>query len=259
VAPATPEAPDAFEALVGVGGRGRRRAADPAAPADDPADDGATPSRPPRRGAGRLVLAVVALAVVGVLALAVANLSSIGGALGISSSPSRGTPAPAGSTAPAGATAAPATAAAAGAPRGITAVHALDPLGDGTENDDKAGRAVDGDPATAWSSSTYRTAALGGLKPGVGLALDLGSDAAVSSVDLTVAGTGGTVEVRSSSTGSYDGSTVLATAPVGSGSGAPVVVRLPKPVTTRWVVLWFTSLPPADGGFRVDLSEVTVH
>ena len=55
----------------------------------------------------------------------------------------------------------------------------LDPQGDdGAENPDRVSLAVDGDPTTAWSTSTYRQQ-LGpqGLKTGVGLVVDLGSRA----------------------------------------------------------------------------------
>ena len=45
------------------------------------------------------------------------------------------------------------------------------------ENPDEAPNAIDGDAATSWTTSTYRgDPALGGLKPGVGLMVDLGKD-----------------------------------------------------------------------------------
>ena len=59
----------------------------------------------------------------------------------------------------------------------ISAVHSFDPAGDGEENESRAGRAVDGDDATTWNTDQYRREAFGGLKPGVGLVLQL-ADAA---------------------------------------------------------------------------------
>src|SRR4051812_444154 len=64
-------------------------------------------------------------------------------------------------------------AAATGAPIKITGVRDFDPDGDPPEeNPDTARLAIDGDPASAWTTVTYRgNPALGGLKPGVGLLL----------------------------------------------------------------------------------------
>jgi hypothetical protein len=55
--------------------------------------------------------------------------------------------------------------------------------------------AVDGDAATVWRTERYRSAAFGGLKPGVGLLVDLGAPTPVSSVELTTL-PGTTVELR---------------------------------------------------------------
>ena len=51
---------------------------------------------------------------------------------------------------------------------------AFDPQGDGHEYDDLVALAVDGDQATAWHTERYDTRALGGLKDGVGIYVDLG-------------------------------------------------------------------------------------
>src|SRR5215218_9159001 len=53
----------------------------------------------------------------------------------------------------------------------LAGAFAYDPLGDGHENDDQAPKAIDLNPATAWTTQHYRRLALGGLKPGVGLVL----------------------------------------------------------------------------------------
>jgi len=226
-----------LSALVGLAG----------AEEDDEDEGDAVPRR-----TGRVVLAVVGAGLVALLAVAALNLPDLRGVLGVAPSGSAGAPA---GSAPEDAAPAPAPAP---APLAIAAGTALDPLGDDSENDDQVPRALDGDPATAWSSETYSSADLGGLKDGVGLALDLGQDASVSSVELAVAGTGGVVEVRTSPDGAFEGSTVVATADVGSGGPDPVRVDLPAPATTRWVLLWFTAAPQADDGFRVDLSSVQV-
>ena len=83
-----------------------------------------------------------------------------------------------------------------GALTGVTASD-FDPQGTPPEeNPEQAHLAVDGDPATAWSTSTYnQNFGPGGLKTGVGLVLDLGADHDVSEVDLTTVGSPTRVQV----------------------------------------------------------------
>jgi hypothetical protein len=141
---------------------------------------------------------------------------------------------------------------------GVTAVD-LDPQGDPPEeNRELAPLAVDGDPATAWRTVTYEQN-LGptGLKTGVGLRLDLGSSQQVSEVDLRLVGEPSDVSV-------YVGDT----APPGVAGLTPVAtvtaaqqeqVVLEEPATGRFLVLWFTSLPQAEGGYRGEVAEVVVR
>jgi len=226
----------------------------PAGPAGPLTDEDDPEGEPVPRRTGRVVLALVGAAVVALLVLAVANLSDLGGALGIVGSGTGGDGRAAGAPPTAEQAAAPPQ------PLAVAAASALDPLGDDSENDDDVPLVLDGDPATAWSSETYSSADLGGLKEGVGLALDLGQEASVSGVDLGLAGGGATVEVRTSPDGRFEGSTVVATAEgAAPAAGQPVAVDLPSPAATRWVVLWFTALPQTDDGFRVDLSSVAVR
>jgi eukaryotic-like serine/threonine-protein kinase len=58
---------------------------------------------------------------------------------------------------------------------GENAVHDYDPPpGDGSENPEQRGLALDGDKSTAWETENYDTPELGGIKDGVGLYLDAG-------------------------------------------------------------------------------------
>lgn len=139
----------------------------------------------------------------------------------------------------------------------------FDPLGDDrAENPDQVANAIDGDPATAWSTLTYNDQ-FGpplGLKTGVGLVLDLGRQHTVSSVDVRLANEGeGTV-------GLY----VMANPPVAAPTGDPVASAtdagrlslLPAEdaeVRGRYLVLWWTALPEVDGDFRAEISEVVVR
>lgn len=63
----------------------------------------------------------------------------------------------------------------------ISAVDDFDPEGDGIEHPELTGAAVDGDPATAWTTEEY-SAGLSGLKPGVGLALELAEPGTIREV-----------------------------------------------------------------------------
>ena len=68
----------------------------------------------------------------------------------------------------------------------IASADVFDPEGDGEpENDQDVPLAYDSDPATAWSTLTYRgSPAFGNLKPGVGLLLDLGNPQQARIVEL---------------------------------------------------------------------------
>ena len=137
----------------------------------------------------------------------------------------------------------------------VVAAAGFDPQGDGSEKDAQAGRATDGDPGTSWTSDTYNSAAFGGLKDGVGLRLDLGAPTAVHTVQVTVDGAGSTVQLRTAPGDTLDGAAVLAEA---AGATGTVTLTPKAPVTTRYLVLWFTTAAPSSGGFRAGVAEVTV-
>jgi hypothetical protein len=226
-----------------------------AAPA--PADSAAP--RTLHRSAGLWTVGVVLVLVLVAAAVAWQQLPLLRGVLGIAPAaqgePVLPTDGSGGAPAATEAQAPPA----APAPIALAGARALDPFGDGVENDDSIGGATDGDPATSWNSSTYTSAALGGLKRGVGVDLALAAEAPVSAVEMVVAGDGGTVEVRTSPDGTYENSVVAATAQVGDGEGGPVTVALPEPTPTAHVLLWFTTMPSTPEGFVVQLQSVTVR
>jgi hypothetical protein len=135
----------------------------------------------------------------------------------------------------------------AASPVAIAGAQAIDPQGDDSENNDQAARAIDGDTGTAWRSERYDTPDFGGIKKGVGLALDLGDPTAVSTVTLTAPGTDGAVELRAGDSPDYDGSTLVAK---GRVDGGKVVLTAAKPVQTRYLLVWFTRVPQQDNGER---------
>ena len=148
------------------------------------------------------------------------------------------------------------------APVQIAAVSDFDPEADpAEENPDLAPLAADGKPGTAWETLTYRgNPELGGLKSGVGLLVDLGEPTDVGDVRLTLMGTPTSLEVlaapdATTAPSSTDGLDTVASA---EDLGTRAELSLRKPVTTRWLVVWLTSLPPAPGGFQGRVAEISV-
>ena len=128
------------------------------------------------------------------------------------------------------------------------------PPGTGPEHPDTVGLAIDGNPATFWTTSTYAQANMGG-KPGVGFALTLAKKTTVTGVTVHINGSGGNVEVRATDAANPTTGPVLASGPMGPDT----VLTFSKPVETQNIMLWFTLMPQtADGSNRVELNEVTV-
>ena len=145
----------------------------------------------------------------------------------------------------------------------IVGVRDFDPEADPPEeNPQMAPLAVDGDPSTAWQTMTYYgNPQLGGLKDGVGLVIDLGKQQSVSSVSVLLKGSPTSLEVfadGSSGTAPTSTSGLDKVASV-TGAGTHANLQLKHPVTTQYLVIWLTSLPPASGGYKGQIAEITVR
>jgi serine/threonine protein kinase len=134
----------------------------------------------------------------------------------------------------------------------------FDPEGDPPEeNPDDAANAVDGDPDTSWSTSTYQQQ-LGpaGLKSGVGLLLDLGTTQEVDALEVDLAGEGTTFEVFLTDqvpTG-IGGLTAAGQEELPDG-----LIGLSGARTGRYVVVWLTTLSATDDGrFRGEIVDLQV-
>jgi hypothetical protein len=105
-----------------------------------------------------------------------------------------------------------------------------------------------------WSTLRYKSSAhFGNLKPGVGLLFDLGTPQPVGGVTLATTLPGSTVEVR---TGATDADTLDAYTVAGTATlDTSTQVRFPRPVTTRYVLVWFTGLVPDSGSYSANLAE----
>ncbi len=148
----------------------------------------------------------------------------------------------------------------------ITDATDFDPETDGGNNEEfseDVDNVYDGDPETSWQTMRYlRNPQLGGLKPGVGLVLDLGEPHTVSTVTVTLVGEGPTsVELRVPVGEEASMRTEADWEVVGANAAAPpgeVAIPLTAPTETRWVLVYFTELPPVEGGFRAEVAEIAV-
>lgn len=229
--------------------------------ADDVDRDQPTDLEPARRQGSprtqaRMVIALVGGFVAVFLLLAYCGLRGVGDDAFVppqrSSQPPRGATSTPPATGPTSTTPPPSPPAA--RPLAVTSARGFDPQGDGTEKNSRAARAIDGKSSTSWTSDTYRSQKFGGLKDGVGLALDLGATQTVTQVRVTVGGQGSTVQLRTA-TGDTLEPAVLASA---SNAAGTVTLRPAKPVQARTLVLWFTVPAAVSGGFRVEVAEVAV-
>jgi hypothetical protein len=138
------------------------------------------------------------------------------------------------------------------------AIAGFDPQGDGQENDDEAGLAVDRDRSTAWTTDLYHADShLGGLKSGVGLLLDLGKPKSVRVAELALSAAGADVELRAGDQAPQQADDLPL---VARRDQAPQRTKLllDSAVKARYWLVWFTNLPPDEGGFRVGVVEVAL-
>ena len=215
----------------------------------------AAPAPPVRRSWTRPVVRVTAVVVavaaaIGLAGLGVSMVRGLGGSPLVvprASNPSAApTPTPsARPTATAGDTLLP-----------IVSVSDFDPLGNKKENPDLAPLAVDGDPVTAWRTVSYKRANLSG-KAGVGLLVDLGAPRPVDAVQLRLVGVGTSLEVLATDDPSTDPTTFTTLAQV-ANAGSLLPLRVPRPVTTRYLVVWITGLPSVDGRFQGGIADIKV-
>lgn len=139
----------------------------------------------------------------------------------------------------------------ASAPIEVAAVSDFDPHGGDGEHPEEAPLAADGDPSTSWTTQTYSTE-LQTLKPGVGVAFDLGAARDVSAV--TILGSAGMdLEVRAGDSCSGDETAFEELASERGFSGEAEFTF--EPTSARCWLVWITRLSD-DGGGRASIAEV---
>jgi cytoskeletal protein RodZ len=147
------------------------------------------------------------------------------------------------------------------APAVLTPVSAaaFGPGGTSTgDNPSQAAQAIDGSTSTFWPTNWYATDAFAGLQSGTGLLIDLGRTETIDSVQLTLGGTpGADLEMRVGNTPALADLTTVASA---SDAGGTVPLRPTTPAQGRYVLIWFTQLPPdSSGTFQADVYNVSVQ
>jgi putative peptidoglycan lipid II flippase len=212
---------------------------------------------PPTRGSGG------AARVVGVLAAALLLAgATFGGLQLLLSAVDAGGDDDPGAAAPGSSASSPSSAEATPVPLAISSATDYDPPPDGSgeENPEDTPLAIDGDPSTAWRTQNYFDP-MEAQKPGVGLYVDLGAAVQVVGLDLGLVGADTGLEIRiapeaaNSPPESPDDWTAVASS---ASAGESASLILDEPVTTRYVLIWFTRLPPDGGDFRGGVTEVQV-
>ncbi len=146
----------------------------------------------------------------------------------------------------------------------IAAVNDIDPQGeDDEENPDDVALVMDGDVNTGWSTTTYfGQAALGGLKDGVGVVLDLGGPRELSSLRIRLAGGPTDVSVYASSPGAEEPRSLKGLRKIATldAAGPDASVSLQSGLLTRYVVVWLTELPEVEpDNFQGEIREISVQ
>lgn len=149
-----------------------------------------------------------------------------------------------------------------GTPYDIGTVADFDPLGDGREGRSTVANVYDGDRQTFWSTERYSGGAdFSGLKPGVGVILDLGSPRTVGQAQVFFAAAGCSFEIRHSDVRarSVDDWTPAARVDEAGRTGAVVF----EPSTSRWWLVWITRLtegvPGTRGGYACGVTEALLY
>jgi hypothetical protein len=222
--------------------------------------DGHEPPGPQRRRwvavVVPLVAAFAALALVGwVVGSALGRVpgSDRGAAAGPSSSGSTSSRASSSSAAPQQAVLRPVP---------VTGATLYDPKGDQTESR-KVGASWDGDESTSWATDTYRrNAQFGNLKPGIGLAYDLGSPLALKQVRIVTNQPGIDVQILAGASAAAPDTSAYQLVGQQGDLGSTATIRLGVHAPARYYIVWITKLVPAtdaQGMYDASLSEVRFY
>lgn len=134
--------------------------------------------------------------------------------------------------------------------------NGFDPAGDGEEHNDKAGLAIDGDTSTSWNTQGYNSALFGNLKDGVGLIIDMGDTVQLAEMDLVLGDGGTSLEIRVGDEASLESLTTVHTE---TGASGDTAITLDEPAEGRYILVWFTELPPDGSRYRAMVHNVELR
>ena len=127
----------------------------------------------------------------------------------------------------------------------------------GGDDPQNAALAVSGNPATPWRTDWYTSPSFGNLYAGTGLLLDMGRTVTISSVRLSLGVPGADLQLRAG------GTPVLAdlhTVATSAGAGRTAELSLASPVHARYLLIWFTKLPPDNAGtYQASIYRIEVR
>ena len=135
---------------------------------------------------------------------------------------------------------------------------AIGPEGLGSGDDSQNARlALVGNPATPWHTSWYTTAHFGNLKIGTGLLIDMGRSVRITGVRILLGSArGADLELL---TGKAPDRTTMRLQAAASDAGGQVRLRLDRPERARYLLVWFTLLPPdSSGTFQVSVYGIRI-
>ncbi len=151
-------------------------------------------------------------------------------------------------------------------PRPSATPTVLDPVSaaafgpDGVSSGDNASsapQAIDASTSTAWETQWYATAEFGSLKTGTGLLIDMGRPVRITSVRILLTGeTGAALKLYTGAEPVLADDRLQAS---GQDVGGDVRLTLARPAMARYLVVWFTLLPPESAGkYRVLVYNIRI-
>jgi Helix-turn-helix domain len=115
-----------------------------------------------------------------------------------------------------------------------------------------------GNLTSPWKTDWYDTADFGNLQSGTGLLVDLGRPVTITSAQITLGGApGASLQLR---TGDVATLADLRPAATATDAGGAVQLRLSGSTPSRYLLIWFTKLPPdSSGTFQAVVSAIKLQ
>ena len=136
-------------------------------------------------------------------------------------------------------------------------------LADGGDENTNQAMNVINNHRLGWSSQQYASAALGNLKAGTGLLLNMGGTVRLTSVTIKFgpdAGADVQLKLGDSNVRSKANLDQMATvAQQNNVAGGSVTFPVTSKATGKYLVIWFTRMPPAGKFFMAQVFSVSAH